>query len=130
MKKIIYLLLMVLMLPLGGCSDDENEAYEGTYQLTVASEKRMVLVYPPTGGKDKVLKSCLMTKCKEIFDIDYWYPFIHPILGFEYEEGYEYVIEVNWYADKEVMDGGSYTELSNIIAKTQKTSTGLPENEK
>ncbi|MDY3789944.1 DUF4377 domain-containing protein [Bacteroides fluxus] len=130
MKKIIYLLLMVLMLPLGGCSDDENEAYEGTYQLTVASEKRMVLVYPPTGGKDKVLKSCLMTKCKEIFDIDYWYPFIHPILGFEYEEGYEYVIEVNWYADKEVMDGGSYTELSKIIAKTKKTSTGLPENEK
>ena len=129
MKKIIYLLLMVLMLPLGGCSDDENEAYEGTYQLTVASEKRMVLVYPPTGGKDKVLKSCLMTKCKEIFDIDYWYPFIHPILGFEYEEGYEYVIEVNWYADKEVMDGGSYTELSKIIAKTKKTSTGLPENE-
>lgn len=125
MKKIIYLLLMVLMLPLGGCSDDENEAYEGTYQLTVASEKRMVLVYPPTGGKDKVLKSCMMTKCKEIFDIDHWYPFIHPILGFEYEEGYEYVINVKHYLD----GNGFYYELSKIISKTKTDSTGLPENE-
>ena len=70
-----------------------------------------------------------MIKSKEYFNYDNWYPLTEAIIGFDYEEGYEYVIEVNWYADKEVMDGGSYTELSKIIAKTKKTSTGLPENE-
>lgn len=127
MKKLLYLLLIMLMLPWGGCGDDEKENYGGTYRMIVASEKRIVPVYDNVGNL--VLKSCCMIKSKEYFNYDNWYPLTEAIIGFDYEEGYEYVIEVNWYADKEVMDGGSYTELSKIIAKTKKTSTGLPENE-
>ena len=52
-----------------------------------------------------------------------------PIEGFEYEEGYEYVIEVKTEnIDNPPIDGSSIKYiLTKIISKTKKNSTGLPE---
>ncbi|MBC8616699.1 DUF4377 domain-containing protein [Parabacteroides faecis] len=52
-----------------------------------------------------------------------------PIEGFEYEQGYEYVIEVKIeHIENPPADGSSLKySLIRVISKTKKNSEGLPE---
>ena len=128
MKKLLNLLLVVLLLPLGSC-EKEEEGYVGTYKIVVASEKRMANIHPSPFGY--YYASCLMIKSKDIYyESEKWHPFNDKaISGFEYEEGYEYILLVKAYVDKEVMDSGTDYRLYKIFSKEKKNSIGLPDDE-
>ena len=74
-----------------------------------------------------VVQQCLLIKESETQQE--WYNFYSPISGFNYESGFEYVIQVNReYIPENVdlQDSSVYEyTLLEIISKEEKTSEGL-----
>lgn len=126
MKKMVYLLLAVLIIPFWGC-DKEEENYSATYSMVIASEKRIANI-DPTGGV--YLAPCMMVKSEELFHSNEWTPFIFAIEGFQYEEGYEYTLQVKEFIDKSLADGGWTYRLHKVVSRVKKNSDGLPPDEK
>lgn len=113
MKK-LGLLLMTVTLMLTACKSSDN-----TVQMTVASEKRIAMGVAPM--EVLVVKEGDQTE---------WSFFYSSIEGFNYEPGYEYVLEVKKEAAEQPVpaDASSikYT-LVKEISKTEKVSENLPE---
>lgn len=104
--------MLALTLLLGSCSNDEN-----TKVYTVASQRGDCVLLVPT--------KCLLVK----FDGQQsWTNFYGTIEGFNYELGYEYVIEVREEnIPNPPMDGGSVAYfLQKEISKIKKESENLP----
>lgn len=113
MNKSMMLLLLSIALLFGACgSDNVNE------KLTVASQQGDCVGVVPM--------KCLLVKQEGQTD---WQFFYSTIEGFNYESGYEYVLEVkvdsinNPAADQSSL---KYT-LIKEISKEEKTSEGLPQ---
>ncbi|MCD8182061.1 MAG: DUF4377 domain-containing protein [Bacteroides sp.] len=117
------LLLLSFLFVFAGCSKDDNQK-DKIITLTIASEKRM----------GYISWSSYVGPCYLVKDVgsDQWLFFRQYIKGFDpyYEEGYEYVVELNWHidsfdsslADQEL---DSYS-LRKIISKEKKDSENLP----
>lgn len=120
--KYIFLLLPFLFV-FTGCGKNENKKDE-IVTLTIASEKRMGYA-----GWTGSLAPYYLAKNMED---DKWSFFCIYIEGFDYEEGYEYVVEINVHeepvdptlADQKLI---SYS-LHKIISKEKKNSENLPED--
>ena len=120
--KYIFLLLSFLIV-FTGCGKDEDEK-DKIVTLTIASEKRMGYA-----GWTGSLTPYYLAKNMED---DKWRFFCIYIEGFDYEEGYEYVVEIKVHeepidptlADQELI---SYS-LYKIISKEKKNSENLPED--
>lgn len=120
--KYLFLLLPFLFV-FTGCGKNENKKDE-IVTLTIASEKRMGYA-----GWTGSLAPYYLAKNMED---DKWRFFCIYIEGFDYEEGYEYVVEIKVHeepvdptlADQELI---SYS-LHKIISKEKKKSENLPED--
>lgn len=120
--KYLFLLLSFFIV-FTGCGKDEDEK-DKIITLTIASEKRMGYA-----GWTGSLAPYYLTKNMED---DKWRFFCIYIEGFDYEEGYEYVVEIKVHeepvdptlADQELI---SYS-LHKIISKEKKKSENLPED--
>lgn len=116
----IYFLSIFCILSLAGCSKDEDKIET----LIIASEQR--LGFSPGGGNTFPYYIAKNTEDDE------WRFYCSYIEGFNYETGYEYVIEIKIHeddldptmADQELR---SYS-LHKIISKEKKDSENLPEN--
>nr|WP_129730126.1 DUF4377 domain-containing protein [Parabacteroides goldsteinii] len=113
MNKILFL-VFVFTLSLTGCSKDDIT----TEQLTIASETRIGMAEGP--------RNCYLVKNENNKNWEFMY---NSINGFEYEAGYEYVIEVKIENIKNPPADASSVKYSliKIISKTKKNSEGLPE---
>jgi len=107
------LLLFAIALSFGACNSPKN-----TEKLTIASEQGDCIGVAPM--------KCLLVKKEGQTDWEFFYSSIE---GFNYEPGYEYVLEVkvenveNPAADQSSL---KYT-LVKEISKDQKTSENLPQ---
>ncbi|MDU1889543.1 MAG: DUF4377 domain-containing protein [Dysgonomonas sp.] len=119
MKKTLFFLLL-LPLVFGGftsCSDDDDNDTQ-IFTVTIASVKQVEngneLTYPYFAKKEG---------STDWASLEY-------IEGFEHEDGYEYVLEVErkkWH-NGSIMDAPTHKcKLLEIISKTQKTSENIPE---
>lgn len=126
MKK---LFLLFLILSCVSCLKDEEQGgakrvgYK-EYTMTVASEKRKGVV----GISTHVLSDVYAVK---IGTSTSWSPFGATPKGFEYEQGYEYLIkiaETNWVDYNMGDPAWTEYELKEVLSKTKKDSEGLPEN--
>ncbi len=96
MNKILFLALTLFFLALTACTDDQTEL------LTIASETRIGIGEGPI--------NCYLVKTGDSKNWEFMYS---PIEGFEYEEGYEYVIEVKTEnIDNPLIDGSSIKNTS------------------
>jgi hypothetical protein len=115
MKKIFFFCLVLFF---ASCSLDDDEIVIQT--LIVASERQ------PCQG-NLVNQQCLLVKNSE--DQSSWSFFFDPIIGFNHEEGFEYVIRVNRELVSEnanIADSSIYEyTLLEILSKIEKTSEGL-----
>ncbi len=113
MKKFTYLICITIGLL--SCNDNNLITPEKT--LIVASIKADCV------GVD--YQKCLLVKENET---ENWQYFYSSIVGFNYEEGFEYVIKVSERRiENPPQDGSSIeTTLLEIISKTEKTSENLP----
>ena len=109
MKKISCLLLLVSFFALS-CS-------RGTEKLVVASRQADCIGVAP--------QKCLLIKRQGSEGWEFWYS---GITGFDYEEGYEYVIRIKKdKIDNPPADASSikYT-LKKVISKEKKVSENMP----
>ena len=118
--KYLFLLLSFLFV-FAGCSKDESDEI---ITLTIASEKRMGYA-----GWSTNLAPYYLAKNAEDAE---WRFFSMYIEGFDYEEGYEYVVEIKVHEDPidpTLADQAliSYS-LHKIISKEKKNSENLPED--
>lgn len=113
MKKLFYLTFLFTVL-FSSCSTSKD-----TVRYTVASQ------YGDCVGAGP--QKCLFVKKDKQPD---WQFFYSSIEGFNYEEGYEYVIDVKEEKRENVPADASSIKyiLVKEISKTQKTSEGLPLN--
>lgn len=111
MKRSIYVLLSILFL-MTGCNQNENRV-----RFTVASQTR------DCSGVGR--QQCMLIKRDQATDWEYFYDRIE---GFDYEEGYEYVLDVQEQKiENPPADASSIRyKLVREISKTRKTSDGLP----
>lgn len=111
MKKNIYILLSVLFLVVG-CSQKKD-----VVRYTIASETR------DCSGVGR--QKCMLVKKGNAKDWEFFY---NQIEGFNYEEGYEYVLEVEEQkVDNPPADASSIRYiLIKQVSKNQKTSDDLP----
>lgn len=111
MKNYRIFWLLCLSLTLMACDKKEKE-----FILTVASEKGSCFVVGEF--------SCYIVKYDKS---DTWTTITESIPGFDYEPGYEYVIEVKERHIKNEPEDylGEYI-LMNVISKTKKQSENLP----
>lgn len=120
MNKTIFLLVALAFI-FGSCNSNkkagESNKNVETEQLTVASAQGDCVGVAPM--------KCLLVKKDGQTDWEFFY---NQIEGFNYEPGYEYVVEVrtekieNPAADQSSL---KYT-LVNVVSKTEKTSENLP----
>ena len=109
----LVLSLFAMTLFLGSCTAPQN-----TEKLTIASEQGDCVGVAPM--------KCLLVKAEGQQDWEFFY---NNIEGFNYEPGYEYVIEVKKETiERPAADQSSikYT-LVKEVSKTQKTSDNLPQ---
>lgn len=110
-KQVLFVFTMILFL--GSCSSSEQKE-----KLTIASQQGDCIGVAPM--------KCLLVKKEGQADWEFFYSNIE---GFNYEPGYEYVLEVkvdkveNPAADQSSL---KYT-LVKQISKEQKTSENLPQ---
>lgn len=120
MKKIIYLCLITLLF-VGRKKD--KESHFKIFTFTVASEKKINEIENPTE-----------TSVFEHYWVKYstdkkWSAFSDPIIGFNYEDGFEYILKIQ-QKDREnaelIMDVSccEYT-LLEVISKEKKQSDGI-----
>lgn len=112
MKHLFFFLSLLVLV---SCSD-ASETLENTF--IIASQRLECQGEAP--------QQCLLVKTNE--NQQNWQFFYAEITGFNYQEGYEYVIVVEETSIKNPPQGGSsiaYT-LIEIISKTEKTSANLP----
>lgn len=85
--------------------------------ITIASEQRNCI--------GESAQKCYLIKYSED---DEWSYFSNHIIGFEYIEGFEYIIEMKIYEnDNPPIDGSSHTcYLTKVISKKQTISKNLP----
>lgn len=112
MKRFVILLFVSFCL--ASC---ENENIISEKTLIIASQKADCVGIAP--------QKCLLIKEKES---ENWQYFYSNIVGFEYEEGFEYEITVSEREIKDPPQDGSSieTKLIQIISKIEKTSENLP----
>lgn len=110
MKKLIYTLLCTIIFV--SCASQKN-----TEKLTVASVQADCMGVAP--------QKCLLIKFSESPE---WVFYYSGIDGFEYEAGFEYVLEVKKHVvDNPAADQSSIRyELVKVISKEAKTSSDLP----
>ncbi len=113
MNRIVFL-VMAFVGMLAACNN--NKDYTETF-IVASREGDCVGVAP---------QKCLLIKKDGHSDWEFFYG---PIKGFDYREGYEYVIRVR----KDILDDApadrssfEYT-LVKVISKTRKDSEGIPE---
>ncbi|APZ45780.1 hypothetical protein BW723_05485 [Polaribacter reichenbachii] len=113
MKKIVYLICLSICIL--SCEDNNLITPEKT--LIVASKKIDCI------GVDN--QKCLLIKETET---ENWQYFYSSIIGFNYDEGFEYVIKVSERRiENPPQDGSSIeTTLIEVVSKTEKTSENLP----
>ncbi|MBU3011184.1 DUF4377 domain-containing protein [Polaribacter vadi] len=113
MKRVIYLICFSICLL--SCEDNNLITPEKT--LIVASIKADCV------GVD--YQKCLLVKENET---ENWQYFYSSIVGFNYEEGFEYVIKVSERKiENPPQDASSIeTTLIEIVSKTEKISENLP----
>lgn len=118
MRNTILFLTVLLFAPgaaFVSCSSDND--YNKELILTVASKALLNTGYESSHA--------YYVKPKGVVD---WMPF-ESISGFDYEEGYEYIIRVSqekWH-DGEVQDAGIYKyAFLRLISKTKKNSENIP----
>jgi len=111
MKRSIYVLLSLVFL-LAGCAQNKNVT-----KLTIASQTR------DCSGVGK--QKCMLVKKGNAADWEFFYD---QIQGFNYEEGYEYVLNVEEQkVENPPADASSIRyRLVKEISKTQKISDDLP----
>lgn len=121
-------LLLLVILSCVSCVKEEMKGPKQTgykeYTMTVASDKRIGL----SGQTAQILCDVYAVKTD---NATAWSSFVPTPLGFNYEPGYEYVIQVaetNWI-DYDRGDP-AYTDyaLKKVISKTKKESEGLPKH--
>lgn len=111
MRKSFFLLVGVLLF-LVSCTTNQE-----TVKYTIASKT--------TDCVGEGMQKCILVKKGESVDWEFFYS---PIKNFDYEEGYEYVIEVKENKVENPPMGASSIEyvLVKEISKTQKDSENLP----
>lgn len=124
MKRIKWwgfaLLLSLITLSNTSCNDDEDKDKTETVLMTIGAEMTKGTPYWPG---DVELDCMLVKEEKE----EKWKMFLlGTIQGFQYEEGYEYVLKVKKTTlANPPMDGGSIRyELISVESKTKKEKTG------
>lgn len=130
MKKCIYpILFSILCAFYYGCSDSDDwkDDIYSTSEWIIASEKRMHNI-SPFPEKHAYYASCYLIK-----DVDKntgWYYDDCEIIGFRYEEGYEYRLQVAiMKVDPNLADSSAPIRLLKILFKEKKQSEGLPQEE-
>lgn len=126
MKKIILLFLMTTLI---SCMNEEQagkkiQGYK-EYTMSVASRKLPGVVYVGCGSSS--LGDVYAVKKKDSRE---WESFGY-IQGFDYENGYEYTIQISETNYLDYMRGEpAWTEyeLLEVISKEKKDSEGLPEH--
>ncbi|WP_295940482.1 DUF4377 domain-containing protein [uncultured Alistipes sp.] len=110
MKKLIVCCLTLFVLS-AGCTADT------ALKVIVASETADCVGVAP--------QKCLLIKEKNADDWTFWYSGIE---GFDYEPGYEYVLEIRKVAvDNPPADASSLRYvLVKVVSKEKKTSEGMP----
>lgn len=120
MKKLLLLLAVCLQVIMYvGCNDSDNTEY---VDIVVASTK--VPVNMRGINEEPYYEPCLMVKYSK--DADSWSVFSAPIEGFDYEEGYEYKLQLIASYEEYKCNGYTY-QLNKILSKEKKNSEGLPE---
>lgn len=89
-------------------------------------ENRFIIASQTIECQGEAQQQCLLVKTTE--NQQNWQFFYSEITGFNYQEGYEYVIVVEETSIKNPpQDGSSIAyKLIEIISKTEKTSANLP----
>lgn len=123
--KFGFVLLVISSFFLTNCDKDET----GTIRhLTIASVK-------PVATEKTCTQDFAGTPIPPIYiykekndDWELWYAY-NPILGFDYQEGVEYVIRVRQYpADNPVADANNTIyQLDRIVSKESKESENIPD---
>ncbi|MDR0660383.1 MAG: DUF4377 domain-containing protein [Prevotellaceae bacterium] len=108
MKQLLYYLVIAFVV--SSCGSNTN-------RITVASHKADCVGVAP--------QKCLLIKTGASTDREYVYSEIE---GFDYEEGYEYELDIKEVEVKDPPADASSVRyvLANEISKTPKTSEGLP----
>lgn len=112
MKSPVYLMLIMFVIGLTSCTQKEK-----TIKYTIASQRADCMGVAP--------RKCLLIKTGDQTD---WQFFYSDIEGFDYVEGYEYVLEVREEPLSNVPADASSIKyiLVKEISKTHKTSENLP----
>lgn len=124
MKAIQLCLILSLLGLIFSCSSDDYGSNPPplTSGFIVGSHK-VTVVDPKTKEIEKVIA------IKVVGGKDHWFPLDKAIKGFDYKEGFEYVISVR-SADYNEENMGTYKygyTLLELISKTEKESEDLPE---
>jgi hypothetical protein len=123
-KIFMGIVVLLTSFVLSACSDESNIIDKKEYSLTIASKKVL-----------GVVSSCGCNSLAEVYaakkdNSDTWIQ-QSAIDGFEYEAGYEYIIQVKEtsYLDYNRSEP-SWTEykMIKLISKEKKTSESLPKN--
>lgn len=112
MKKTVYLFWAATTVVMASCATKPN-----TVRYTIASQKGDCVGVAP--------QKCLLVKKGNATEWEFFYS---PIEGFNYEDGYEYVLEVKEEKRKHVPADASSVKYTLVkeIAKTANTSRPLP----
>lgn len=115
MKKFLFVFAAMLCCAFAGCDDDKADE---VFDMTVAS----VLHRPENGFRP-------WSYVVKIENDTNWTLFWNGVVGFDYEEGYEYRIRVKSYDVKNPEEDGSAIryELGKVLSKEQKQSEQLPD---
>lgn len=125
MKKVFCLILLsIVCLFHSGCNDDWKDDIDFTRIWLIASEKR-VHNMSPNPEEHPYNVSCYLIKSLDK-NTDWYYDDCN-IIGFEYQEGYEYKIKVAiMKVDPYLADSSAEIRLLEVISKEKKQSQGLP----
>lgn len=124
MKKLLLMLFVTVLI---GCSKEpegESVLSYQEYSMIVASKKVQGVVGIGTNMLSDVF--AIKTENKNT-----WSPFDGFIKGFDYEAGYEYVLEISETVFLDYRRGDpawSEYQLVKIISKTKKESENVPED--
>lgn len=123
----LFLLCIVCMCQSGCDNDDWRDDIDFTSEWIVASEKRMYNM-SPSPEEHPYYASCYLIK--NLDKNTDWYYDDCEIIGFKYEEGYEYQLKVAiMKVDPMLSDSSAEIRLLKVLSKEKKESAGLPEKE-
>ena len=128
MKKSFYTILFCIICALHcacSSSDSWKDDIYSTNEWIVASEKRMHNI-SPSPEEHPYYASCYLIK--NVDKNTDWYYESCEIIGFEYEDGYEYRLQVAiMKVEPDLADSSAPIRLLKILSKEKKQSEGLPQ---